>query len=538
MYGQPPSGGNHDAPAPISQARSMERDYGLNIHDPQYPNAGGGLYGALYINPGGALDGEGAAGQGIRPRHQRHQSNPEHFRSGVYGSYPPPAHAHPQGGSYSVANPYMNAPPADPNPHESQRIGDYPHPRQTTPLLHHVSMPPMTSKQSFDVKNPYIGSAAQPQAHVPFAGPPPPHPSGNSIGVYPNVSALSIGGRVGVPGVLPGGQFSPGEGGRVLTENSSMGSSYSSQTHGGSASEVYPPYLPHQGSSISQSSISSVDSGVAWVPLRRRALLIGCNYERNNNQHTLQGCVEDVRNMRFFLINKFGFSEEDLCVMTDDPEEGDLLPTRENILRKLDWLVEGASEGTSLVFHFAGHGIQVPSRGDDEEDGLDECIVPCDAQDVHDGIIDNVMNEKLVRPLAHGVVLHAIFDNCHSGTILDLNYRLNSQGEWLRTKTKDGKAVMGKDTSGGLAIQFGACRDNQVALDTQEMHGMVHTGAATYAFIHAFEVDRKYTYGGVLSVMVNQIREKMGKKGEGKKSIQTPQLCCNTNLSIAQRIAL
>jgi hypothetical protein len=37
----------------------------------------------------------------------------------------------------------------------------------------------------------------------------------------------------------------------------------------------------------------------------------------------------------------------------------------------------------------------------------------------------------------------------------------------------------GKGTSGGTALQFGACRDSQVAQDTNRMSGTVHTGAAT-----------------------------------------------------------
>jgi hypothetical protein len=45
-----------------------------------------------------------------------------------------------------------------------------------------------------------------------------------------------------------------------------------------------------------------------------------------------------------------------------------------------------------------------------------------------------------------------------------------------------------KGTSGGLAVQFGACKDSQTAADTSALSGdNTSTGAATYLFIQAIE---------------------------------------------------
>lgn len=44
-----------------------------------------------------------------------------------------------------------------------------------------------------------------------------------------------------------------------------------------------------------------------------------------------------------------------------------------------------------------------------------------------------------------------------------------------------------KGTSGGTAFQFGACKDSQVAADTNSMSGSAYTGAATFSFIDAVE---------------------------------------------------
>lgn len=44
-----------------------------------------------------------------------------------------------------------------------------------------------------------------------------------------------------------------------------------------------------------------------------------------------------------------------------------------------------------------------------------------------------------------------------------------------------------KGTSGGIAFQLGACKDSQVAADTNAMSGSAYTGAATFSFIDAVE---------------------------------------------------
>jgi metacaspase-1 len=38
-------------------------------------------------------------------------------------------------------------------------------------------------------------------------------------------------------------------------------------------------------------------------------------------------------------------------------------------------------------------------------------------------MVDDELNQLLVRPLLPGVTLHAVVDACHSGTVLDLPFR-------------------------------------------------------------------------------------------------------------------
>ena len=82
--------------------------------------------------------------------------------------------------------------------------------------------------------------------------------------------------------------------------------------------------------------------------------------------------------------------------------------------------------GDSLVFYFSGHGLRQPDFFDDERDGFDETICPLDFRTAG-MIIDNEINDTIVRPLVKGVKLHAIVDACHSGTILDLPHVYNTK---------------------------------------------------------------------------------------------------------------
>ena len=54
-------------------------------------------------------------------------------------------------------------------------------------------------------------------------------------------------------------------------------------------------------------------------------------------------------------------------------------------------------------------------------DGYDEALCPLDSE-TEGLIIDDEINDTIVKPLPHGVRLHAIIDSCHSGTVLDLPF--------------------------------------------------------------------------------------------------------------------
>ncbi|KAM7478980.1 hypothetical protein LguiA_027193 [Lonicera macranthoides] len=176
----------------------------------------------------------------------------------------------------------------------------------------------------------------------------------------------------------------------------------------------------------------------------KRALLIGVSYKKQKFRR--KGSINDVESMDKLLIGDlFKFPSSSVYILAD-----------------------------SLVFYFSGLGLRQPDFYQDEHDGFDETICRVDFK-TEGMILDNEINDTIVRPLKKGVTLHAIIDACHSGTILDLPLIYNiKEDKWDDNRPPSG---VYKGTSGGLAISFSACRDDQLATDTTaELMRMTRSG--------------------------------------------------------------
>ena len=100
-----------------------------------------------------------------------------------------------------------------------------------------------------------------------------------------------------------------------------------------------------------------------------------------------------------------------------------ITPTCHHIKEALQWLCEGAGAGDNLFMHYSGHGGSTPDNDGDEEDGMDETLVPVDYQRKGQ-IRDDDLFDLLVSHVPEGCNLTVVMDCCHSGTILDLPYTL------------------------------------------------------------------------------------------------------------------
>lgn len=147
----------------------------------------------------------------------------------------------------------------------------------------------------------------------------------------------------------------------------------------------------------------------------KKALFIGINYFGQEGE--LHGCINDVHNIRKFVTEKFGYQMENVVSLTDDVEDPNLHPTRDNIIQAMYWLVSDAQPNDSLFFHYSGHGGQEVDEDGEEQDEFDETICPEDYQTAG-MIIDDELHDILVKPLPAGCRLTAIFD------VLSLSHQL------------------------------------------------------------------------------------------------------------------
>ncbi|RCH83321.1 Ca(2+)-dependent cysteine protease [Rhizopus azygosporus] len=288
---------------------------------------------------------------------------------------------------------------------------------------------------------------------------------------------------------------------------------------------------------------------------KKRALLIGINYVGTKNE--LNGCINDVQNIKNFLTSLYGFQEEDMVILTDNQENPKFKPTRANILAAMQWLVHDAEPNDSFFFHYSGHGGRVEDAHADEDDGFDETIYPLDFEQFEGTsgqIRDDDMHNIMVRPLPKGCRLTAIFDSCHSGTVLDLPYVYSTRGEIKQTNLfkhagmgllsagvlyakgdKDGalSSIMSlgkqllearmissearkRNTTLADVIMFSGCKDDQTSADAQEAGRA--TGAMSYALTTTLRQNPNQSYHQLLNNLRQILRDKYSQRPQMSSS--------------------
>jgi len=113
----------------------------------------------------------------------------------------------------------------------------------------------------------------------------------------------------------------------------------------------------------------------------RRALLIGCV---SGGENDLKGTLNDVYNIRRFLVDHCGFESENIVTLTESPKHpAHAQPTKKNIVDGFAKLIRESKEGDVNYIQFSGHG----SRSD-----TNLYIIPCDfAQNGY------IMDDKILK---------------------------------------------------------------------------------------------------------------------------------------------
>lgn len=190
-------------------------------------------------------------------------------------------------------------------------------------------------------------------------------------------------------------------------------------------------FLQFAGSTLATIGISQLDiiqqgnkysQALAQNTGRKLALLVGIN-DYPTDIGPLNGCVNDVMLQKQLLIHRFGFKEEDIVTLTDGQA------TRKGILNEFEkHLIKQAKPGDVVVFHFSGHGSQVPDPYSPGK--LNSTLVPIDSGDNSSGgEVEDIMGHTLFL-LMYALKtdnVTVVLDSCHSGGAKRGNFVVRSR---------------------------------------------------------------------------------------------------------------
>ncbi|ORC85817.1 metacaspase [Trypanosoma theileri] len=263
-----------------------------------------------------------------------------------------------------------------------------------------------------------------------------------------------------------------------------------------------------------------------------RALFIGINYYGTSAQ--LSGCCNDVKQMlATFQKKRFPIKEVNILVDERNFPGRTEQPTRANIIRYMAWLVKDAKPGDVLFLHFSGHGTHTRALHDVGE-RYDQCIVPVDFRS-SGCILDNDINKILVSRLPRGVRFTAVFDCCHSGSMLDLPFTF--VGSRILTSAANGhmRRIRRGNFSEADVLMISGCADEQTSADVGNTaaFGTGATGAggaATQCLTYTLLKTSNLSYQDTLIATRDMLRS--------KKFEQVPQLSATKPINLQQEFSL
>lgn len=262
------------------------------------------------------------------------------------------------------------------------------------------------------------------------------------------------------------------------------------------------------------------------------ALLVGISkYQQGSKDawrelHT----AGDLAQLQQVLRVHYGFLAKDIVVLQDEQATG------EGIRQAFkQHLINRARPGSVVVFHFSGHGQQLPDDDGDEQDGLDESLVPYDTKSSDPALAKatNLRDDEMAKwldalkqKMREGGKLRGsisvFFDSCFSGTATRGILVERGDGGWDRQRfgpppaaaaARRAKGAVGLLPAGDAEeagyIFLAAARSDQTA---KEVDGM---GAFSRALTKALaKVGEKGTYREIYDLVLDEIT--------GQRLQQTP----------------
>ncbi len=257
--------------------------------------------------------------------------------------------------------------------------------------------------------------------------------------------------------------------------------------------------------------------------MKKRAVIIGINY--TGTHQSLGGCINDAIRMAS-LVKSHGYT---VLLLTDK-----IRPTYENICESFNWLLHDCDEkafgksskynmispGTTLYFHFSGHGVRTKDKNVVELDQPNRAII------THDNKIlsDDYIYKNLISKLPEGVKLRGSMDCCNSRTNFDLRWTLGKvKNSFVLEKTGSGR-----NSYCDVIIVSGAS-DGGKSYDA--IINGVRTGVLTHYYLKIME---EHNYELPVNILLDQLEKKIQNKGYR----QSPGICFGKYMDIATIFSL
>jgi metacaspase-1 len=237
-----------------------------------------------------------------------------------------------------------------------------------------------------------------------------------------------------------------------------------------------------------------------------RALLVGINAYPDPN--TLHGCVNDVNDVKDYIVNNCNFSADAVTLLLDADA------TADNIKQQLRNATAGLSDGDRLLFWYSGHGAQLT-----DGDASTDVICPVDFDFTADKSVTVQDFHDIFSGLNSGVEAVWGSDSCHSGDL---------EKEWRKASTRVFVGPQGfkphdpnargfreiSDAMPFIALMSG-CQSDQTSADAT-FNGRSN-GAFTYYLLQCLN-------GGAQSAQLTDLVPQVVTALHNNNFTQTPQL--------------
>jgi uncharacterized caspase-like protein len=247
----------------------------------------------------------------------------------------------------------------------------------------------------------------------------------------------------------------------------------------------------------------AADKANKWV------LLVGIDDYKAGHISDLRGCVNDVMLMRDILVGKFNVPTGNIKILINEQA------TRKAIINAIKThLINNSKANDIVILHFSGHGSQMEDSSGDENDGLEETLVPHDSRtagvyDINDDEINGLLNQLTEK--TKNVTF--IFDSCHSGDaaragntvrMIKPDNRPPPQSADFAISSRSGEGITDMRLNDSQYVLISGCQAKELSNEAK-FNGQRH-GALTWYLSRALrEAGKDSTYRGIMDEVKSEV---------------------------------